>query len=194
MKLTMSFRFCLVSCLCLFAMTLAGCEQSPKYISQQATPLLIPPRINLQADQKETLVDYIMVQKQDRVISLWKDGRIIKTYPILSYGANPIGHKVREGDEKTPEGQYIIDTKHPSQKFQKFLRISYPNEQDKENAKRLGVPVGGHVGIHGDKGGVEGFFQRFDKRWTDGCIAVRNADIEEIYQMVEIGTPIMIKP
>lgn len=188
----MGFRFFIT--FCLLPLFLFGCEQRPNYVSRQAVPLVIPPKLTAGAEKKETAVDYIMVQKQDRVISLWKNSRIIKTYPILSFGANPIGHKVREGDEKTPEGQYIIDTKHPSQKFQKFLRISYPNEQDKENAKRLGVPVGGHVGIHGDKGGVEGFFQRFDKRWTDGCIAVRNSDIEEIYEMVEIGTPIMIRP
>jgi murein L,D-transpeptidase YafK len=190
----MIFRSFLAFGLCLIAVTLAGCVQQTRYVSQQATPLIIPPHTSEEKDLKESVVDYIMVQKNDKVISLWKNGHIIKTYPILSFGANPIGHKVREGDEKTPEGQYIIDTKHPSQKFQKFLRISYPNEQDKENAKRLGVPVGGHVGIHGDKGGVEGFFQRFDKRWTDGCIAVRNSDIEEIYEMVKIGTPIMIKP
>ena len=188
----MAFRALLI--FCLLPLFLVGCEQKPKYISQQATPLVIPPKFSEVVEQKETTVDYIMVQKQDKVISLWKKGRIIKTYPILAFGADPIGHKVREGDEKTPEGSYIIDTKHPSQQFQKFLRISYPNVQDKENAKRLGVPAGGHVGIHGDKGGMTGFFQRFDKRWTDGCIAVRNADIEEIFEIVEIGTPIMIKP
>jgi murein L,D-transpeptidase YafK len=184
-----------ILCLGFFVACLSGCEQKAIiYNSQQATPLLIPPKASIAEEEKQTAVDYIMVQKRDKVISLWKNGRIIKTYPVLAFGADPIGHKVREGDEKTPEGSYIIDTKHPSQQFQKFLRISYPNEIDKANAKRLGVSAGGHVGIHGDKGGVEGFFQRFDKRWTDGCIAIRNADIEEIFEMVDIGTPIMIKP
>ncbi len=159
-----------------------------------ATPLYIPPSATHTDSNSENPVDYIMVQKKDRIISLWKNGHIKKTYPILSFGADPVGPKVREGDEKTPEGEYIIDTKHPSQNFQKFLRISYPNESDKANAKRLGVPAGGQVGIHGDRGGVAGFFQRFDKRWTDGCIAIRNADIQEIYDLVAVGTPIMIKP
>ena len=168
----------------------SGDGKSP--VSSQATALHIPPAVEQTTSPNP--VDYIVVQKRDKVISLWKQGRIIKTYPILAFGADPIGHKVREGDEKTPEGQYYIDTKHVSQKYQKFLRISYPNEQDKAYAKSLGLPPGGHVGIHGDEGGMTGFFQRFDNRWTDGCIAVRNADIEEIYKMVEIGTPILIKP
>jgi|GEM_PF-1335987 len=191
MKYIRFFLLPLVSCF--LVSSLVGCESDIKRerISQNATPLYIPPAITSPTIDP---VDYIVVQKRDKVLSLWKNGRIIKTYPILAFGADPIGHKVREGDEKTPEGNYTIDTKHPSQKFQKFLRISYPNETDSANAKRLGVPVGGHVGIHGDKGGLEGFFQRFDKRWTDGCIAVRNADIEEIFEMVSIGTPIMIKP
>lgn len=161
--------------------------------SGRAVPLYIP-KNTLQMPPVNHLVDHVVVQKHDKVLSLWKGGRIIKTYPILAMGADPIGHKVREGDEKTPEGEYTIDTKHVSQNFQKFMRISYPNEQDKANAERLGVPVGGQVGIHGDRGGVAGFMQRFDKNWTDGCLAMRNADIEEMYQMVDVGTPITIKP
>ncbi len=191
----MAFRFFLVAFLCLLCVSLAGCNTiQPKYISRQATPLLIPPHNSEHVAEKKSLVDYMMVQKRDKVISLWKKGHIIKTYPILAFGADPVGPKVREGDEKTPEGTYIINEKHPSQNFQKFLQISYPNEHDIENAKHLGVRVGGNVGIHGDRGGMAGFFQRFDKKWTDGCIAIRNADIEEIYEMVDVGTPIMIRP
>lgn len=163
-------------------------------VSQMATPITIPPKPAVTIEVPDSVVDYIVVQKADRVMSLWKNGRIIKTFPILAYGANPYGTKTREGDEKTPEGTYFIDDKHPSLKFQKFLNISYPNEADKQHAREQGVRPGGNVGIHGDKGGVSGFFQRLDKNWTDGCIAMRNADIEEIYEMVAVGTPIMIKP
>lgn len=139
-------------------------------------------------------VDYIVVQKNMRLLTLWKSGQIVKTYPIMAMGADPKGHKVREGDERTPEGLYKIEEKHVSQKFQKFLGISYPNQHDRELAQKIGASPGGQVGIHGDRGGFLGFFQRFDKNWTDGCIALRNHDIEEIYSMVDAGTPIKIVP
>lgn len=184
-------------CFLLLVVTgLGGCEaKKPKtMVSQRATSIAIPPPADPKSVAANSAVDYIVVQKSDKVISMWKQGRIIRTYPILSFGADPYGHKAREGDEKTPEGTYYIDRKHPSQNFQKFLNISYPNEADKARAKQMGVKPGGSVGIHGDKGGVAGFFQRMDKNWTDGCIAVRNADIEEIFEMVSVGTPIMIKP
>lgn len=188
-------RFFFISILLLCVVTLSACEaQKPHVNSQRATPLLIPPSTQSAEERADSKVDFIVVQKADKVMSLWKRGRIIKTYPILAFGADPIGHKMREGDEKTPEGTYYINTKHPSQNFQKFLNISYPNEEDKARAKRMGVRPGGNVGIHGDRGGINGFFQRFKKDWTDGCMAMRNADIEEIFEIVDIGTPIMIKP
>lgn len=189
-------RFYFLGLLSVLSIGLSGCEADKPQrvvVSQQATSILIPPAVTTNAEANAE-VDYIVVQKADRVVSLWKQGRIIKTYPILAFGADPRGHKMREGDEKTPEGTYYIDGKHPSQNFQKFLNISYPNEVDKARAKQMGVPAGGNVGIHGDRGGISGFFQRMDKNWTDGCIAMRNADIEEIFAKVEVGTPIMIKP
>lgn len=190
-------RLCSLCFLFVLLIGMAGCEaDAPKraVVSRQATSIVIPPAVVTTTLQVDRQVDYIVVQKSDRVLSLWKQGRIIKTYPILAFGADPYGTKTREGDEKTPEGIYYIDDKHPSQHFQKFLNISYPNDEDKIRAKRLGVSTGGNVGIHGDRGGISGFFQRMDKNWTDGCIAMRNADIEEIYEMIEIGTQIMIKP
>jgi murein L,D-transpeptidase YafK len=192
----MILRFCFLGLLSVLSIGLSGCEADKPQrvvVSQQATSILIPPAVTTNAEANAA-VDYIVVQKADHVMSLWKQGRIIKTYPILAFGADPLGHKMREGDEKTPEGTYFINDKHPSQHFQKFLNISYPNDEDRARAQKMGVPVGGNVGIHGDRGGISGFFQRMDKNWTDGCIAMRNADIEEIFAKVEVGTPIMIKP
>lgn len=190
-------RFYFLCVISVLSLGLSGCEAdrpSSNVVSQRATSISIPPAITTSAMQSNSQVDYIVVQKADRVMSLWKQGRIIKTYPILAYGADPYGTKMREGDEKTPEGTYFINEKHPSQNFQKFLNISYPNDEDRARAKKMGVPTGGNVGIHGDRGGISGFFQRLDKNWTDGCIAMRNADIEEIYEMVDVGTQILIKP
>ena len=144
--------------------------------------------------QPENKIDYVVMEKSGRTITLWSAGKIVKSYKLLSLGKSPIGHKVQEGDGRTPEGLYVIDEKHNSKRFQKFLRISYPNQADKLYAKRLGVDPGGMVGIHGDKGGVSGFFDRMKPNWTQGCITVRNAAIDEIYDLVDVGTPILIKP
>lgn len=138
--------------------------------------------------------DYITIDKSDRMLTLWETGRPLKTYNIMSLGFNPLGHKMEEGDGRTPEGHYYINEKHPSQRFQKFLNISYPNETDIANAYSLGVRPGGSVGIHGDKGGKEGFKDRQSNSWTLGCISVRNKEIEEIYQLVPVGTEIFIQP
>lgn len=181
----------------LCTLALSGCQtEERQYItSSLAVPLQIPPSSEgPKTSSNPAVVDYIVVQKKDRLLSLWKDGRIVKTYPIMAMGESPVGHKAQEGDERTPEGQYFINDKHLSQHFQKFLQISYPNEADKKNAEKLGLRVGGNVGIHGDRGGFSGFLQRFDRKWTDGCIAMRNADIEDIYGRVDVGTPIVIKP
>lgn len=138
--------------------------------------------------------DYVVVEKSGRSITLWSGGKILRTYPLLSLGSSPFGHKQQEWDGKTPEGLYYIDGKHASEKFQKFLNISYPNKQDIESAKARGVKPGGNVGIHGDKGGVSGFFDRMNPQWTQGCITVRNDAIEEMYALVPVGTLILIRP
>lgn len=138
--------------------------------------------------------DYVVLEKSGKSVTLWREGQIIRTFPVLSLGKNPYGHKVFEGDGRTPEGLYVIDEKHESERFQKFLRISYPNKADVAKAKSLGVKPGGFVGIHGDKGGVSGFFDRMNPAWTEGCISVRNDAINQIYDLVDVGTPILIRP
>lgn len=185
-------RIILCGLLIALSFPLTACTPANQMPSTQATSLAMPPETT--TPKKESQVDYVVVQKKDHLLSLWKQGRLVKTFPVMAMGANPVGQKVYEGDERTPEGQYFIEEKHPSQNFQKFLKISYPNEKDRALAKRFGMPPGGSVGIHGDRGGMPGFWQRFKKDWTDGCLAMRNADIEEIYTMVDVGTPILIKP
>ena len=138
--------------------------------------------------------DYITMDKSDRLLTIWENGQPLKTYSILSMGWDPVGHKVQEGDGKTPEGHYFINEKHPSPRFQKFLNISYPNADDIANARRIGVSPGGAVGIHGDKGGWQGFKDRHNPAWTSGCISVNNYNIEEIYALVPVGTEIFIQP
>ena len=139
-------------------------------------------------------IDSVLVKKSERTLQLLSEGTVIKKYDI-SLGANPVGRKQQEGDGKTPEGKYILDYKKENSSFFRAIHISYPNEQDKERAKRAHVDPGGFIMIHGQKNGFGWFariVQEFD--WTDGCIAVTNSEMEEIWTLVKVGTPIEIRP
>lgn len=139
-------------------------------------------------------VDLIVVDKSRRVMTLWTGKKPFKTYRI-GLGGNPVGHKEQEGDSRTPEGRYIIDGKNPNSSFHLSLRISYPNKKDVASARRRGVPPGGWIMIHGTPDSLVALQSVGVMRdWTLGCIAVTNAEIEEIYKVVRIGTPILIKP
>lgn len=138
--------------------------------------------------------DKMVVIKSKRVMMLLKDGEIIKTYRI-ALGKNSNGRKTQAGDQKTPEGNYIITSRNQHSKYYKAMNISYPNESDIQNAKRLGVSPGNSIAIHGlpkELEDIDKFHRRLD--WTDGCIAVTNHEIDEIWQLVSDGTPIEIKP
>jgi murein L,D-transpeptidase YafK len=119
---------------------------------------------------------------------------VIKEFHVV-FGENPKGHKQQEGDERTPEGHYILDFKNPDSRFYKSIHISYPNEQDKARARAAGVNPGGLIMIHGQKNNL-GLFanvvQNFN--WPDGCIAVTNSEMDEIWNAVDEGTPIEILP
>ena len=135
------------------------------------------------------IAERLVVYKSDRKMELWSNNKITKVYQI-SLGGNPKGHKKLQGDSKTPEGLYYIDSKNPNSRFHLNLGISYPNEEDRLNSKN----PGGDIKIHGLKNG-KGFIGKFHRLfdWTDGCIAVTNIEIEELYEAVPIGIPIEIK-
>ena len=131
----------------------------------------------------------IAVSKKARRLSLFNDSAIIKSYRI-GLGSQPIGDKKVEGDGKTPEGTYFINRKNPESRFFLSLGISYPNKADLAEAKVLGKSAGGDIFIHGQDRKPH----IFKPDWTAGCISMRNKDIEEIYSLVAIGTPIVIRP
>lgn len=138
--------------------------------------------------------DRVLVVKSKSKLYLKKQGKILKQFHA-SFGANPRGHKQKKGDERTPEGKYILDYKNQDSRFYKSIHISYPNEADKKRAKKMGVSPGGYIMIHGQKNGfgrVAFITQHFN--WTDGCIAVSNHAMDEIWLAVDVGTPIEIKP
>jgi len=139
-------------------------------------------------------VDKLLLEKSKRQLHLLSNGKIIKTYKV-SLGKNPMGHKNREGDGKTPEGTYCIDRRNAKSAYHLSLHISYPSAADIKKAQMMGVPPGGDIMIHGLPNGF-GFLAPFHplKDWTQGCIAVTNKEIEEIWNNVPDGTVIIIKP
>ncbi|MEJ2039455.1 MAG: L,D-transpeptidase family protein [Desulfosarcinaceae bacterium] len=138
--------------------------------------------------------DIVVVVKSQARLYLMKNGKVLREYSV-TFGANPNGPKQQEGDERTPEGRYILDYKKADSAFYKAIHISYPNESDKKRAKKLGVNPGGLIMIHGQKNGfgwLALITQHFN--WTDGCIAVTNSAMDAIWESVDVGTPIEIKP
>ncbi len=138
--------------------------------------------------------DKVVVLKGKRVMNLLRKGKVFKSYRI-ALGQKPVGKKICTGDKRTPEGKYVVDCRKTGSKYYLALHISYPNEGDVKKAEQLGMLPGGDIMIHGLPDGyddVDKFHRITD--WTDGCIAVTNKEMEEIWMLVPDGTPIEIKP
>jgi murein L,D-transpeptidase YafK len=146
------------------------------------------------AAQSTTGVDRIVIEKGKRTLTLMNGAKIVKAYKV-ALGGQPVGAKDRQGDHKTPEGIYAVDAKKANSQFYKALHLSYPNQADREHARKLDVNPGGDVEIHGlgAKWGWIGAKHRLTD-WTDGCIAVTNEEIDEIYPQIKVGTPVEIRP
>ena len=139
-------------------------------------------------------IDVVLVVKSERTLTLLAHGKVVRTYKV-ALGGVPAGAKEMQGDHKTPEGHYVLDRRNPKSKFYKAIHVSYPNEQDRRKARAKGVPPGGDIMIHGLPNGMGalGPAHRLTD-WTDGCIAVTDAEIDEIWKLVADGTPIEIRP
>lgn len=139
------------------------------------------------------LANLIVIVKSTRTMTVYSGHTVLKTYRV-ALSRDPIGPKVRAGDHKVPEGDYVVDGKNAHSRFHLALHLSYPNATDRERARRLGVNPGGNIEIHGlpDNFAWIGRSQRLID-WTDGCIAVTNSEIEEIWRLVPVGTPVKIR-
>jgi tetratricopeptide (TPR) repeat protein len=138
--------------------------------------------------------DKILIEKKERRLTLLSGGEVLKTYRI-ALGGNPIGPKERQGDNKTPEGIYVIDSRNMDSHYHLSLHVSYPNEKDKKRAAELGVSPGGDIMIHGIKNGFPWVGRSHTEvDWTKGCIAVTDEEIEEIERLAPNGTIVEIKP
>ena len=138
--------------------------------------------------------DRIVVQKSKKEMRLFYKNKLLKKYQI-SIGKNQNGHKIKRGDQRTPEGKYIIDWKNPNSKFHLALHISYPNKKDRRLAGAKGLDPGGDIMIHGLPKYVI-LFGRLHRLlgFTQGCIMVTDKEMDEIWRAVPVGTPIEIRP
>ncbi|PYK02452.1 MAG: hypothetical protein DME63_06625 [Verrucomicrobia bacterium] len=141
-----------------------------------------------------TTIDRIVVEKSARRLSIFANGKELKTYRV-ALGRNPIGPKREEGDMKTPEGIYTIDARNPQSSFHLALHISYPSDEDNARAAERGLPAGFDIMIHGIQNGL-GWIGAFHRRhdWTAGCIALTDEEIEELWRVTPDGTMIEIRP
>lgn len=164
-----------------------------------AAPRQVLSPLDINNIRQNTPITRVIVYKAERRLELLHHNQLITSYS-MRLGFDPMGHKVKEGDGKTPEGSYVIDWRNPNSQFYKSLHISYPNAQDKAKAQALGVSAGGDIMIHGSANNRQiqalpkmmKYMPRND--WTWGCIAVKNVDMDEIWKLVDNGTPIIIFP
>ena len=154
--------------------------------------LLVPiyPSFSVVSHAKNTSLkaNMVVIWKKKRKMSLFRNKILLKTYTVR-LGFNPIGHKQKEGDGRTPEGRYFVTHHNPNSAFHKSLGISYPNNQDKENAKKRNNSPGKDIFIHG---GPKSMITHFFRDWTGGCVAVFDSEIDEIYRLVPDGTVVYI--
>jgi murein L,D-transpeptidase YafK len=141
-------------------------------------------------------VDKVLVRKRERVMFLMSNGSPVRAYRI-ALGESPSGHKRYEGDQRTPEGTYTLDWRNPNSRFYKSIHVSYPNETDHEYASSSGFSPGGMIMLHGwpnERSSKLTLDKLLGTDWTDGCIAVSNTAMDEIWERVPDGTPIEIQP
>lgn len=138
--------------------------------------------------------DRVVVFKSRRLMQLLRGDEVLRSYRI-ALGRQPVGPKDRAGDCRTPEGSYLLDRRTAASRYHRAIHISYPNDADRAAARRKGVLPGGDIMIHGLPRGFEDLADlHFARNWTKGCIAVSNAEIDEIWRLVPDGTPIDIDP
>jgi murein L,D-transpeptidase YafK len=148
----------------------------------------------ISSDAPIARADRVLVHKKEHTLTLLSDGKVLKTYKV-ALGGNIDGPKTQRGDHRTPEGAYVLDRRNEHSHFYRSIHISYPNADDRERAQKLGVEPGGDIMIHGLQNGFGWIGSRHRLcDWTDGCIAVTDEEMDEIWHAVPDGTPIEIDP
>jgi len=171
-----------------------GRKGSPMRFLVSGILLLFAAGPSLLAQNASVSVDRVVVYKHARKLVLLSGGKELRSYKV-ALGGEPVGAKTRHGDHWTPEGVYVLDSRNPNSHFYKAFHISYPGPKDIAAAKKSGVSPGGDIMLHGlpkEYAWVGKTHVLHD--WTDGCIAVSNEEMDEIWKLVRVGTPIEIKP
>lgn len=165
-----------------------------KYATAILVVLIFLVHLSAQQPKPGERADAILILKKDHILELLQNGNIIRTYKV-ALGRGGLEPKEREGDARTPEGHYIIDSRNASSHYYKALHISYPGPDDIKRAQKLGTPPGGAIMIHGlpnGMGWIGSAHRLYD--WTLGCVAVTDDEIDEIWNLVPVGTPVVIRP
>ena len=142
----------------------------------------------------DTHANKVVVHKKECTLTLQDHGKLLQTYKI-ALGGEPVGTKTKQGDHKTPEGSYVLERRNEHSRFYRSLHVSYPSADDQARAQKAGVDPGGDIMVHGLPNGFGWLGKSHRLRdWTDGCIAVTNEEMDEIWRAVADGTPIEINP
>ena len=147
----------------------------------------------LVAQNHTIAADRVVVYKGARKLVLLSQGKELRSYKV-ALGGEPVGPKTRQGDHRTPEGLYVLDSRNPDGHYYKAFHISYPNAQDIAAARELGVSPGGDIMLHGLRKEYGLGKAHTLRDWTNGCVAVTDEEMDEIWGLVRVGTPIEIKP
>lgn len=186
-------RFALLSALAT-VMALAACANPPSKVAKapSSQPPLAREAARIVPGRTFSAVDYLLVDKSERLMIGYAGGQPVKVWRGLQFGDQPQGHKQFEGDERTPEGRYVIEGRNPGSAYHLSLKVSYPAPADRAFAAEYGRSPGGDIFLHGQPNALP--FGRVPGDWTDGCIAFSNAEIEELWRIVPDGTVIEIRP
>ncbi len=174
---------------------LAACANPPPKVAEGAAsqqPSLARDAARIVPERRFTQVDYLIVAKSERLMVAYAGGQPVKAWRGLQFGDAPQGRKQFEGDERTPEGRYVIEGRNPGSAYHLSLKVSYPNAADRAFALAQGRSPGGDIFIHGQPNSLP--FGRVPGDWTDGCIALSNDEIAELWRIVPDGTVIEIRP
>jgi len=167
-----------------------------KFVTAAALLGMLGASIAQQSPQSTSLqtADSILILKKDHVLELLAGAKVVRTYKV-ALGRGGLAPKEREGDALTPEGHYTIDARNADSHYHRALHVSYPSAEDRKHAAKLGVAPGGAIMIHGlpnGMGWLGASHRLYD--WTLGCIAVTDDEIDEIWKLVPVGTPVEIRP
>lgn len=184
-----SYRFLLSLLLSTSLLALPGCESvSSTSRHHKAAPRKI---VKLPAPSR---ADRVVIEKAKHTLTAYSGTQVIALYRV-ALGLEPVGPKSCKGDLRTPEGHYKVVAQNSNSGFHRSLRLDYPNAEDIANARRIGCDPGGNVAIHGLQNGYDWVGRAHcDVDWTNGCVAVTNQEIDRLWQIVAVGTPVEILP